>query len=409
MLVDPALPAAASLLNAARAAEILAPALASTGGDLLSATPTQVSYRPGQRLVVRYRADVAWPGERRVETAVLMADAHRLPHGSAVVSDGEGQQVGAWTYPHDPFLPGLRSATAPEAVRGLLRELGAAEGSVRITPRVYRPTSRAVLSVESSRELYLKIVRPRAAGPLYRLHAAVAPRIPVPIAYGTAEPQGIVVLETRRGESLGSALSTARPVPSPSELLDLLDCLAPMAAPEGSFSPPHDAAAANAETLAGVAPSVAERARAIAAAARADWTPDRCVHGDFYESQVLVADGRISALLDIDEMRPGDALDDVATLLAHLDVLAWHRRQAAPRIRAYRAAVQEAVVGRGAAELLARRVAGALVGLALWPFRAQLPDWQHATSQLLDRAAAALGRDGEDLLIRPSRPLHSVR
>ncbi|WP_341854822.1 hypothetical protein [Brachybacterium sp. GPGPB12] len=50
--------------------------------------------------------------------------------------------------------------------------------------------------------------------------------------------------------------------------------------------------------------------------------PHDVVHGDFYEAQVFVQDGRVVGLLDIDTVGPGRRADDLACLLAHLSVLA---------------------------------------------------------------------------------------
>src|SRR5699024_10283018 len=55
---------------------------------------------------------------------------------------------------------------------------------------------------------------------------------------------------------------------------------------------------------------------------RMDMRPHDVVHGDFYEAQVFVEDGRVVGLLDIDTVGPGRRADDLACLLAHLSVLA---------------------------------------------------------------------------------------
>ena len=51
-------------------------------------------------------------------------------------------------------------------------------------------------------------------------------------------------------------------------------------------------------------------------------------HGDFYEANIFTADGRVSAVIDLDSLGPGLREDDLATLLGHLAVL----RSLAPTI-----------------------------------------------------------------------------
>ena len=46
------------------------------------------------------------------------------------------------------------------------------------------------------------------------------------------------------------------------------------------------------------------------------------VHGDFYEGNLLTADGRITGVLDVDGLGPGHRVDDLACFLGHLAVLA---------------------------------------------------------------------------------------
>lgn len=388
MVNDPALPGAPVLLNRDAVAALLGPAVEAGGGSLENATPHHARYQRGRRLAVRYGVGVSWPdGRRTTETYAALIDAEGLPAGIAVLDGGAGTRIGVWAYPYDPFLPGLPAAAAPASVRRLLIELGAQDGPVRISPRVYRPTSRAVLAVTGAGgSCYLKVLHPDRAEALHALHEALSDRLPVPASYGYAGPQGIVVLEALRGEPLSAALTAGAPVPSPHDLLDLLDRVAEAPASVGQPTPPEEALADHVATLARLLPSEASRATAIAEAATGDWVPDRTVHGDFYEAQVLVERGRVTGLLDVDRLRPGDAVDDLATLLAHLEVLAWARPATAARIRAYRDGVAEAAGARVPTDDLGRRVAGALLGLAGWPFRAQRPGWPAQTSGLLDLA-----------------------
>ncbi|MPZ89720.1 MAG: hypothetical protein GEU81_17025, partial [Nitriliruptorales bacterium] len=290
MVNDPALPGAPVLLDRDAAAALLRPAVEAGGGGLEEITPHHARYQQGRRLAVRYGVRTSWPdGRRTTETYAALIDVEDLPPGIAVLHDGAGTRIGVWAYPYDPFLPGLPAAAAPASVRRLLTELGAQDGPVRITPRVYRPTSRAVLAVTGvGGSCYLKVVRPDRAEALHALHETLSGHLPIPASYGCAGRQGIVVLEALRGEPLGAALSRGAPVPSPADLLDLLDRVADVPATDGQAAPPNDTFADHAATMARLLPSETSRATAIAAAAAGEWVPDRTVHGDFYEAQVLV-------------------------------------------------------------------------------------------------------------------------
>lgn len=398
MVQDPGLPVAGALLDPVESAAMVGSAIEAAGGRLDSLAATQVRHRAGRSIAVRYRADVSWPTSQAIETVVLLADVNGLPEGAAVLADGCGGEVAVWTYPHDPFLPGLGSASTPERVRELLVSLGAADGPVRITPRVYRPTARAVLEVSGRSDIYLKVVPPKHALALHCQHERLAVHLPVPASYGCASEQGIVVLEARRGEQLGTALCAGRAVPPPARLLSLLDDVAGLTS-SGHEAAPSQAAATYVAAIKAIAPHAATRAQAIADAAADDgWSPDRTIHGDFYEAQVLVDGATITGLLDVDRLGVGDALDDVATLLAHLDVLAWSRPTDADRVLAYRSAVAEAAADRGPADVLAKRVAIQVLGLATWPYRVQAPDWRASVNSLVDLAAAALAPRGDQLI-----------
>ena len=73
-----------------------------------------------------------------------------------------------------------------------------------------------------------------------------------------------------------------------------------------------------------VVPDQAARVERLAStiAAEAGTGPTVPVHGDFYESQILVEGGRVCGVLDVDAARTGDRLDDLGCLIGHLSVLA---------------------------------------------------------------------------------------
>ena len=113
---------------------------------------------------------------------------------------------------------------------------------------------------------------------------------------------------------------------------------------------------------------------------------DAPTHGDFHEGQLQVAGGRIVGLLDVDTLGPGRRVDDLACLVAHLSTVQRMSRIQAERLQglldAWVPVFDRAV---DPAELRLRSAAVA-VSLATGPFRAQDPDWQEATTRILDAA-----------------------
>lgn len=388
MIRDTTLPAAGLLLGD-DAGDLLAAAVQEVGGTIERWSATHVRYTPGRRLTVRYRVDGRWPATgASVATYVALHQTGPLPDGAAHFGDG-GTEIALWAYPHDPFLPGLPSAATPSTVQALLAPLGGA-GTTTLHPRVYRPTSRAVIEARASSgaSLYLKVVRPRRVERLAEAHRRLAGCLPVPAVIGVDRPRGIVALETLHGRPLGQLLVEGGPTPDGMTLVRLLAAIADVdigAAPIGEA--PAEAAARHAATIAAAEPRAAGEAAAVArAVAAAPYAPDRTVHGDFYEAQLLVADGELRGLLDVDGLRSGDGYDDPSGLLAHLEVLAWAHPQAAARVERLRAEFVGALSDLDPV-LLERRTAGVLLGLALWPLRSQRPGWSNEVGDLTALAA----------------------
>lgn len=120
----------------------------------------------------------------------------------------------------------------------------------------------------------------------------------------------------------------------------------------------------------------------------------RIVHGDFYASQVLI-EGDTARLIDLDEARMGDPLEDLGNFAAHLDRQAVHGEidQSAADL-----AVTALLTGYSAergAEIPARQLAAnhavALFRLLPAPFRLRDPAWDETTMRLVDRIEKILG------------------
>jgi hypothetical protein len=373
------------LLTGPGAGSVLRAALAGAGAGLRSWHAEQVEHRPGRGSTVAYRAWVAWPGRQLTEER-LVAHTGQAPEGALTVDNG-ADRVAVWRFPHDPYLPGLAVAYDSGAVATLLRRIGLGGGPVELRLRAYRPRRRAVVeAVGSGGRLFLKVIRPARVEELHRRHRQLVDAgVPAPPSLGYT-PGGLLVLQAIPGQPLRRALrSRGGPLPSGAAVLDLLDRL-PAELAEG---PPRrswlDRAPHHAAVVAAALPSEAERAGQLAAAVTAGAGAGRTVpvHGDFYENQLIVQQGRITGLLDVDTAGPGDRLDDLACLLGHLSVLAQTEPGGSgqvSRLGARYLAAFEAVVDPVD---LRRRVAAVVLSLATGPHRVQERGWPVATRRRL--------------------------
>lgn len=379
------------LLTGSEAAGMLAAALRPAGGELVSSRARQVVHQPGRGTTVSYRARVRWAGGG-VRDETLAACTGDLPAGVLVLDDGV-ERVGVWRFPHDPDLPGLPSACDEGAVAGVLEDLGLGTGPVRLRTRAYRPRRRAVIEAVGSRgRLFVKVVRPDRVQALHDRHRLLVGRgVPAPRSLGWT-PDGLVVLQAVPGRTLRQALRSRTLIPSGSEILDLLDRLPAELAtgtPRRSWvdKTPHYAA-----VIGAALPGEAARANRVAEQLVAAAHPGSLgpVHGDFYESQLMVDRGRICGLLDVDTAGPGDRLDDLACLLGHLSVLAQIDRDRAPIINRAGAAYLTAFDAVAPAAQLRYRVAAVVVSLATGSHRVQEAGWPATTCRRLDLAESWL-------------------
>jgi aminoglycoside phosphotransferase len=393
-----------ALLTGPEAHGLLAAAVATAGGELVSWRVGQVDHRPGAGTTASYRARVRWGDRELSETlgaSTGMAGLDPVP-GVLALSDGE-QEVAVWRFPLDPALPALPSACDTAQMAVLLRELGvpaeAADGlAVRV--RSYRPRRRAVVEVAGARaRLFVKVLRPDRVEELHRRHTLLhAAGLPVPRSLGWTR-EGLLVLEPLVGGLLRSALrDPAAALPSVAEATALLDRLPPEVMDLSRRQPWTAGADHYASVIGAALPDEKTRAEQLARdvlAATAGQEADVPTHGDFYDAQILVEGDRISGLLDVDTTGPGRRADDLACLVAHAEVLGTidtaHRSRLRRQARDWARDVDTRVDPR---ELRAR-VAGVLLSLATGPHRVQEPGWAEATSARLDLVEHWLGWPGD--------------
>jgi aminoglycoside phosphotransferase (APT) family kinase protein len=146
-----------------------------------------------------------------------------------------------------------------------------------------------------------------------------------------------------------------------------------------------------ARLLPGEACAAERLAEALIGRAEASEPPEEwVVHGDLYESQVLV-DGETLGLIDLDDLGPGDPLLDGANFSAHLLLLGTSGPAGRPMLR-YREELRVAFLRTFDADAaaLAWREAYCLLRLVPGPFRVLHPEWPRRMAGRLELAAAAL-------------------
>lgn len=113
------------------------------------------------------------------------------------------------------------------------------------------------------------------------------------------------------------------------------------------------------------------------------------VHGDFYDDQLLVQDGTVTGVVDVDGAGSGHPADDAANLLAHLMVL---QTLAAPgaTVHTWLRDLAPLLTQKHEPLELQRRTAAVLLGLCTWPHSRQEPGWPAQTAQFLDLTQQAL-------------------
>lgn len=243
-----------------------------------------------------------------------------------VHSHGPYGRLSIWQHPLDPALPGLRVATDPESVR---RVWGDGRKLVSLETISYRPLRRAVIAAQfdDGARLFLKVLRAKRADQLHTRHRLLL-EAGVPTAVPVREPvEDVVALREGPGESLAEYfLADGAATTSPAQFMELLDQLPDKVMTLPARDAWTDRLSAYATAASSALPGETDRIRALAshiAAALPKTDRGQVVptHGDFYEANLLMHDGQVSALLDVDSLGPGHRVDDLACFLGHLAVL----------------------------------------------------------------------------------------
>lgn len=286
-----------------------------------------VHLRPGRDVSVGFRV---WHGvgeERREEYLVATtADVQ----GTVATVEGDGFRLRVWRHPADPGLPSLGAAYDPTTVAGWLGTLGEDAAGLSLRSLVYRPMRRAVLRADAGGATwFVKVQRPRRHLEYLERMAVLSPVGITPPVVSVPAP-GVSLTAAASGVSLAQSLAAwsmeGAPEPDPASLLGLLGAL-----PRGVLAfparrPVADTVRAHAESAAVELPERASEVASLADAlnrsdAAAHPGPVVATHGDFHEANVFVQGGRATSVIDIETVGPGHLVDDLAGLLAHLEVL----------------------------------------------------------------------------------------
>lgn len=388
---DPAVPALAELLSDAGRG-LLGSVAAERGLELTASRIAQVRYDPGHSVTVQFRARMSDSDGTETDEIWVATSGRPAPDGTPVFAIG-GTTVALWRYPDDPHLPGLAPAADPARIAPVLKRLGAEpDDDLSVRLRAYRPGRRAVLEVNfPPHRLFVKVVQPTKVAALQSRHELMAEHVPVPQTLGWSRDTGVVVLQAMPGRTLRRQLEhDGRAAPTGGALLHLLDAL-PVGPDRRVVPGPIERLPVHVHLLSTVLPTARDRLiemeQRIGEAAGGPQAP---VHGDFHASQILVDDGAVVGLIDVDTSGSGERADDMAILLGQLAVLAvtGGRRRSVER---YGRELLRVFEERTEPTELRRRVAAAIIGFATGPFRVQQSDWPSETIKRLVVAERWLG------------------
>jgi Phosphotransferase enzyme family len=417
---DRALPAARHLVGP-DAIDVLRPPVEATGGAIDSVRPVHVQYRPGSDVVVRYSALVSWCGaEPRRETLAAASTVHGPMPGALTVTASTPAgplDVSVWRWPFDPVLVGLARVVTPVEVAQVLRSSHGPldPRELRLDVVTYRPTERAVVRVDRRERgdrgdrndrgdrtvAFVKVVPPSDVDGVVERHASLLQAgVPVPRIEHADARSGLLVLEPVIGPTFRELVkSNTGSWPDAAEFDRIGDAFAGAELDAAPLASRLADGVLHARMLATVMPTAATQLTRLAERfERADLADSTTchvttIHGDLHDGQVIVRDGRIIGVLDIDDAGPGRPIDDRANLLARLLYRVHTSTTPDARLVEHVELMTVSSAGRFDAPDLAVRTAAALVGLATGPFRLQSPDWTTTIRRLLD-VAETLCTDG---------------
>ena len=281
---------------------------------------SQLRYQPGMRALVSYAVEWeigCWSVDDQFAIELVAERPDKV-----------------FRYPDDPYLPGLRLAGEATSAHDLLvKHIGIFPRRVRVEPVRYRPSTRAVLRHVAnlrparlgSLTLFARVMPPRRVNRLLEAaELAENSGFRVPPLLGVWPEGGTVWMTAVPGETMRNMIRKGE-APGPREILDALAGLWNLKKESGKGHP--------LDLLGGfemtqrllahlvedeVTKCVLERITDVLGQFAQAWQPSAVAHNDFYDDQVLVTPEGKLALVDFEEIGPGDPLLDIANMLAHL-------------------------------------------------------------------------------------------
>ncbi len=308
-------------------------------------------------------------------------------------------------YPQDRRLPGLAPAARPDSALRLVNEqvLAVPARRARVQLIRYRPTYRAVLRHSIGKvKLYARVVRPAAFAPfLAAYERSRQSGFVVPELAGCWAEGGVLWLAEVQGRNLRALIRKGK-APNPERLLARLEqlwqgAIDPAQVPAFDLSRAYRRALRsfrhNLRDFDAAAPVLNHIAAALDPFVSA-WRPTCLAHNDFYDDQVLqLRDGKI-ALVDFEDIAPGDPMLDIGNFLAHLRWSAQFARQPrADNCRCYYDSLRDAALARFGwdSRSLAFREAVCLFRVCTNAIRHPREDWRDRLSAGLSLVADGLG------------------
>ena len=324
---DSALPQLPKLFDSAWISQVLLEHLPKSYGAPERIRIHHFIHSIGRRALVSY--EVSWPKERYLPPEYFVAKliGHR--------------PVELARYPMDSRLPGLVRAARPQGVLELANAhvLTMPARHARVQLIRYRPEYRAVLRHRLGRvRLYARVMRPSDVNGFLLTHeVATMTAFVVPGLAGCWREGGGVWLTEVRGRDLRRRIRKGKP-PDPVLLLDTLESLWNVPHQRYGISP-FSLGRAYSRALDSFRHNLRDygdslqRVNAISAVLKPfvrSWRPSTTAHNDFYDDQLLLLESGKIALVDLEDIGPGDPMLDVGNFLAHM----WWSTQSGNRDRA---------------------------------------------------------------------------
>jgi len=252
-----------------------------------------------------------------------------LPSDYHVATTGRDGRIDIRRYPDDRRLPGLVFAARPDRALQIVNAqvLTVPARRARVQLIRYRPGFRAVLRHRFGRlKLYARVVRPgdiESFLAAYELSAQSG--YLVPGLAGCWDEGGVLWFTELRGSTLRRRIRKGK-APHPDELLTGLEVLWQVPH-RGSKVRPLNLERAYRRAMRSFKHNLRDFPESSRNLQKLEdrlspfvqsWQPASMAHNDFYDDQLLVLRGGRLALVDFEDIAPGDPLLDVGNFLAHL-------------------------------------------------------------------------------------------